>query len=515
MYETINLSSYFRKPENKTTLEKITSKTFFLNHLNPPIRQRLWHYESNQSEIPKCSCGKELRWSEKMRSYRTYCSQKCKGNSVEWKNKVSESNIKKYGVKTTLLEKNTKNKITASLQERYGVDNPFKNKNIQEKIKKTHLKNYGVTNPSKSKIIKDKITESHLRKYGYERASQSHIPDDVFNLINSKEELEKKYLSSFSGNTLAEELGISPWLLFKQIHKLGIDIKPLKKSKEENIIVDLLLDFGVSNIIIGDKSTIFPQEIDILIPDYKIGFEINGIYWHSESKGKGKYYHINKSKKAYEKNIKLIHFTDLDINLNFEKVKNKIKSVLGMNKKIYARKCEVKAVGKSEEIFFLNNNHFQNYVPSKICLGLYYEDELLSLMSFGRSRYNKNYDWELLRFCSKGGINVIGGASKLFNHFAKSYSPKNCISYCDLSRSIDSNFYSNLGFTYSKSSTPNYFYTKNYSSLESRIKYQKHKLPKILKKYEEDLTEWQNMSNNGWDRYWDCGNSIWTWSNQI
>lgn len=511
MFSKINLSSFFRKPENKILLEDILSKTNFLVGDNISIRQRIWHYENNYA-IPKCQCGREVKWSEKLRSYRKYCSQKCKATDPKWLANVANTNMIKYGVKTTLLEKNTKKKIQNKLIEKYGVTNPFASLEIQNKIKNKNLINFGFENPAKSQIIKDKITESHISKYGFERSCQSHIPEDIFNLINSKDELEERYLKSFSGNTLAEELKISPWLLFKQIHKLGIDIKPLKKSKEENLVFEFISSLGIQNIIVGDKTILHPQEIDIYLPDHNLGFEINGIYWHSESKGKTKYYHYNKSKKANEKGIKLVHFTDIDINNNFDKIKNKIKSLLGVNEKLYARKCITKNVPTTDEIEFLNKNHFQNYVPSKISLGLYYNDELISLMSFGKSRYNKNYQWELLRFCSKSGVSVIGGASKLFKKFIDQTQATNCISYCDLSRSFDNSFYSILNFIKLTVATPNYFYTNDYHNLQSRLKYQKHKLDKILPNYDKKLTEWQNMSNNGWDRYWDCGNSVWVWS---
>ena len=45
-------------------------------------------------------------------------------------------------------------------------------------------------------------------------------------------------------------------------------------------------------------------------------------------------------------------------------------------------------------------------------------------------------------------------------------------------------------------------------SLEHRMQYQKHKLHKKLKAVDLQLTEWENMANNGYDRVWDCGNLV-------
>jgi len=44
----------------------------------------------------------------------------------------------------------------------------------------------------------------------------------------------------------------------------------------------------------------------------------------------------------------------------------------------------------------------------------------------------------------------------------------------------------------------------------ARQKYQKHKIKDILPIFDEALTEWENMKNNGYDRFWDCGNLVFT-----
>ena len=130
-------------------------------------------------------------------------------------------------------------------------------------------------------------------------------------------------------------------------------------------------------------------------------------------------------------------------------------------------------------------------------------------MTFGKSRYGKNYDWELLRFCNKKYTSVIGGASKLFKHFTKSNTGI-IVSYADMRRSTG-NLYDTLGFELSHISEPNYWYwnKKKDLILESRIKYQKHKLGNILEEYDANLTESENMYNNDYRKIYDCGNQVW------
>ena len=131
-------------------------------------------------------------------------------------------------------------------------------------------------------------------------------------------------------------------------------------------------------------------------------------------------------------------------------------------------------------------------------------------MTLGKSRYNKKYKWELIRFANKIGYTVIGGASRLFSKFIKDHNPESIISYSD-ERWNTGNVYKQLGFKFQSTSGPSYRYTKNYTNLESRVKYQKHKLKELLSDFDESKSEWQNMVENGYDRIWDCGNSVYTW----
>ena len=48
-------------------------------------------------------------------------------------------------------------------------------------------------------------------------------------------------------------------------------------------------------------------------------------------------------------------------------------------------------------------------------------------------------------------------------------------------------------------------------TLHSRHKFQKHKLESILNIYDHNLTEAQNMFDNGYRRIWDCGNLVYIW----
>jgi len=160
-------------------------------------------------------------------------------------------------------------------------------------------------------------------------------------------------------------------------------------------------------------------------------------------------------------------------------------------------------VDNKEAKIFYEENHLQGFINSKINIGLFYENKFISCLSFGKSRYNKQYDWEINRFANKLNVSVIGGFAKMLKYFENNYSGS-IITYSDR-RYFDGSIYRNNGFEELEVSQPNYFYTDKRRRY-SRIQYQKHKLEEQLNVYDSNLTEWENMQLNGYDRIWDCGN---------
>ena len=179
---------------------------------------------------------------------------------------------------------------------------------------------------------------------------------------------------------------------------------------------------------------------------------------------------------------------------------------------IPARKCKIVALTSEQECKFFNTTHIQGYKASSSCYALTYEETIVCAISFIKSRFNKQYQYELLRFSNALNATVIGGASKLFKYFIKTHNPNSIITYSD-KRWNTGQLYTTLGFKYLHTSAPNYFYfsKNNVLNLQSRQTYQKHKLPKVLNQFDISVSEWENMQLNGYDRIWDCGNAVYGW----
>ena len=159
----------------------------------------------------------------------------------------------------------------------------------------------------------------------------------------------------------------------------------------------------------------------------------------------------------------------------------------------------MREVSSKEAREFLEINHLQGYVPSSFRIGLYYDDELVQLLCFGKNRFKKN-EIELLRMCTKLNTQIVGGFSKLLKH--QPYN--NSVSYVDLSK-FDASGYLKNRFKIIGQSSPNYKYIKK-NRIINRLQAQKHILPEMLANFDNNKTESQNMIDNHWLKIYDCGN---------
>jgi hypothetical protein len=185
--------------------------------------------------------------------------------------------------------------------------------------------------------------------------------------------------------------------------------------------------------------------------------------------------------------------------------------------KIPARKCTCDVVPKNDAKQFLEFSHIQGWHTAEVICGLYYMGVLYSVMSFGRSRFNSNYEYELIRLATLPGVEIVGGRSKMFKWFVNNYNPTSVVSYCDLRFSWpdpEKTVYLKMGFTFVRKSEANYrYWTKDFEKSYSRMACQKHRLSKLLENFDPNLSEYENMKANGFIRLFDCGNLVFEWKN--
>jgi hypothetical protein len=293
------------------------------------------------------------------------------------------------------------------------------------------------------------------------------------------------------------------------------NMDPTWTSKGETEIKEYIESLGLVTDKSKNRKLLTGKEIDIIIPDLKIGEEYNGLYFHTESMGKTQTYHLNKTLSCNQIGYKLIQIFEDEWMTKKELVKTKLKHILGYNdgEKIGARKTTVKEITSEDKKVFLDSNHIQGNDKSNIFYGAYYNDILIGVMTFNSQRNmtksNEN-EYELSRFCTNNSYVVSGLASKILKTFIKDYEPKSIISFADRRWTINSenNLYTNLGFELVTISKPTYFY---YNSKVNRYKrFHKFSFGKnnLKKKYPHlDFTKSENELTKelGYSKIWDCG----------
>lgn len=432
--------------------------------------------------------------------------------------------LKEFGIKKDRKQVYKLQKKT--LLETKGVENVFQLDDVKEKIRQTNLEKYGKetytqTNEYKIKNIetrrsrygddpycREKYRNTCKNKWGVDNSSQSHFTDVQKDLLNRKELCEKfiKDNNILTATDFSIKSGIKFYATLTLLHKFDLmKMFDYKTSSQERFIQDYLTKNNIKYI---PHYKIGRKEIDVYVPELKLGIEFNGNYYHCEGVRPNDY-HYQKSKLAEENGIFIYHIFEYEWDSIKEKILNQLNNLLNINKtKIYARKCLIKEVSKKDKKSFLDKNHIQGNDHSKIYLGLYYNDELVSLMTFSKPHNTNKIQYELSRFCSKAGCNVLGGASKLFKFFVNTYNPKTIISYSNIAHTRG-NLYETLGFIFSHTSKPSYVWNKNrkiLSRYQTRIKELKQK-----GFYGEN--EIEIMHNLGYVRIFDCGNKVWIWHN--
>ena len=254
------------------------------------------------------------------------------------------------------------------------------------------------------------------------------------------------------------------------------------------------------------------QEIDFYFPEKNLGIELNGTYWHSAEKKEIN--HLQKKKLYFlDKGINVLFFYENFILQKHSLISSMVKAKLGIFEKIfYARKGTVAEIDYSSASKFFEENHISGSTQFSLAFGFFVEDELISVAAFSKPRYNKNYEWELVRFANKQNCSVIGFLGKAIN-FLK---PKSLISYADLMYSNGS-IYEQLGFKNLGITAPGYFYSKDRRKIFSRETFQKHKLREYVKTnkydiyfFDENLTEEENMKINKYIKLPTAGNLIYS-----
>ena len=367
-------------------------------------------------DLPMCShvkikvkcdvCGNEKFlsnqcYNKNFKKYNFYCcSSKCAQEKIkktclekfgeesyvrtqEYKEKYKNTCLEKYGFDNASKNEKVKQKSKNTCLEKYGFISPtqnelvkekskqtcivnnnteysMQNESVKEKSKQTCIENYGVDNPSKSNEIKLKKESNSLKKYNcknpYQFVSKNHMLEKYNFILNI--DYDKKIYHCKCKEGHEYDIPIS---IFHNRNSTEMEIcticHKIKKSYKEKDLFNFINKNYKNTIIKNDKKTLNGRELDVFLPDIKMAFEFNGVYWHSNLYKKDNY-HYDKYLECKSKGIQLIHIWEDEWIYNNKSIKTKIKKLLN-NKPISNKKII------EMDLYFYNEN-YENYEISSI-----------------------------------------------------------------------------------------------------------------------------------------------------
>jgi hypothetical protein len=249
------------------------------------------------------------------------------------------------------------------------------------------------------------------------------------------------------------------WILPHNAYKLrGCPKCTHRVSSPEFEILEMF-----DNAVHSDRSLIYPKELDICCYDNKIAVEFNGIMWHSSGRSSSSKFnvkcndirnkHVDKTNLVEDKDFQLFHIFEPE----WTHKKDIWKSIINktMNKTIKLPDFFIKEINNNIINEFLKNNHLISDVRCTITLGLYVDDELISIIGIN-DEDDGNY--KILHFVDKVNVNFDKTLHHLIEYFESKYKPLTLSYYVD--RRWSSGLCETLGFKFIKNIEPKSFYFK-------------------------------------------------------
>lgn len=421
-------------------------------------------------------------------------SNPMQSDKVQAKAKVT--NKLKYGNEWAIASPQVRAKSQKTMMKRYGTIHPTKLAEIQAKIKATNLIRYGVPYPMMTEEVKKKVQDVMLERYGVDNAQKCE------NIKNITRETNLMRYGVPAAICLPENME-------KAINTMRTNLG-FKISSYNRKFGEMLQAAGLE---IQYEKGVGGKWFDIWIKDTDILFEIDPSHTHSiqpawYGKGIDKNYHRDKTRVAQNNGYRCIHVFDWD---NIEKIINLVRPI---HSNYYGRQVECLIIPTDQAESFLDKFHIQGSVSGQeICFGLVKNDDLLSVMTFGAPRYSRTYQWELLRYCTVPGIQVIGGASKLLHSFITELNPDSILSYCNLAK-FTGYVYKEIGMKYVRTNSPSKLWSKEDKVITDALLRQRGYDQLFGTSYGKGTNNETLMEQHGWRTVYDCGQVVYHWIKQ-
>lgn len=489
-------------------------------------------------------------------SIKNTCQEKYGVDNVmdlkEFRDKIIETKVERYG--TVSYNNNEKHKQTCL--ERYGSETY----NNRESAARTNIERYGVKSPVEMERVIEARIQGSINKYGTENplsSAEVHklAVQAVFNKYGVKCAAQAPEIRKKSEETMLKKYGVTNAMLSDELksklvvtmnERYGVDFGCMTdQCKEATPMTISKLNIEWTNklksilgIDIGNEKVINHFSYDLYIGDHLL-IDINPTISHNSTYGfmyaTGRSdtnnpidsdYHYKRTMNALNNGYELISIFDwMEVDKVIDIIKARLKK---LNNRIFGNKCVVKEIPQKDANLFLNQYHLQGGTTGQeICVGLFYNDELVQVQTFGKPRFNKDVEWEAIRLASKSDTYIIGGVSKGFKYFVDRYNPTNIISYNSLNISSghtdDIQGFKLQGYSKSQGIWVNTMNNNNPYTVRD-MSLRKQGIDRILNRPAEDFPDYDGtfetsneylMILEGYVKVYDCGNVTYIWNKEV
>lgn len=367
------------------------------------------HGDENWNNPEKISATKRQRAEEDSKYYEV---QAAKGKETKRLKYGDENFNNREKSKQTRLERygdagwNNRQQAAETCLDKYGVDNPAKAECVKQKTKETCQREYGASCFLASEQHKQHSKQVCIERYGVEHPMQCReihqkvidtksirlydkiaaSNDEVLLLSSQDEFIARNELSELKWHCkkCGRDFYAKPAFAW---HRAGghwarcMDCYPVctASSLKQHELLDFIKSVCPNDIICScDRHAIAPYEIDVLDKTKSIGFEFDGLYWHSELAGCKKPLQA-KTKLCENAGIALVHVLEDEWDLRKEQCKAKICEVLGIYDEC-SMDFEVQCISRQFMQEFLDANCYDLFARASACnfVAVSYSGEVLA-----------------------------------------------------------------------------------------------------------------------------------------
>jgi len=400
-----------------------------------------------------------------------YSCKKCAGKRAAITFKLHFKDVSPEAKQLELLKKatnlknngaenyNNMDKHNETMMKNHGVNYTLESPILRKIIEETNLKNHGVKHNSERQEIKDLISKT---------LKQNYIPKTI-KFYKDKYNIEIQEVKDKTFIVKCNDCGES-YEIDKKLFRLRLYYKNNPclicnptGSKNTSLPEKHLLNYIIENydgeILENSKRIIKPLELDIYLPELKIAFEFNGIYYHSSAFDVSPDYHLMKYNICKETGIELIQIFEDDWYFSNHIIKSIILDKLNKNNIISFDDCDIKEITDINIVKqFTVENNLKGYIECKNYICLIYNDDIVSMMGF--------IDNNIVFHCNKYYNSVLYSDKILIDYYMNNYII-NYLEYIIDNTYQNIDYFLNIGFDFIEDILPiKYYVNKNKRVLE-------------------------------------------------